>query len=167
MRAKSLQSVLTLCDPVDCSGQAPLSMGFFRQEYWSGLPYPPPGDLPWPGRDPPGCGRKERMSPPGTWQRWGSSRKNGAHAPVCVDECRLSLTLPSCANDWGAPSNPKFLQTWKLWKLRPLKLLYSASHTLKRGFEGAAGGCFAFFSPPADPALFSSIFSENEQKCLT
>ena len=26
--------------------QAPLSMGFFRQEYWSGLPCPPPGDLP-------------------------------------------------------------------------------------------------------------------------
>ena len=29
--------------------QAPLSMGFSRQEYWSGLPYPPPGDLPNPG----------------------------------------------------------------------------------------------------------------------
>ena len=26
--------------------QAPLSMGFSRQEYWSGLPFPPPGDLP-------------------------------------------------------------------------------------------------------------------------
>ena len=29
--------------------QAPLSMGFFRQDYWSGLPCPPPGDLPNPG----------------------------------------------------------------------------------------------------------------------
>ena len=29
--------------------QVPLSMGFFRQEYWSGLPFPPPGDLPDPG----------------------------------------------------------------------------------------------------------------------
>ena len=29
--------------------QAPLSMGFSRQEYWSGLPWPPPGDLPDPG----------------------------------------------------------------------------------------------------------------------
>ena len=29
--------------------QAPLSMGFSRQEYWSGLPFPPPGDLPDPG----------------------------------------------------------------------------------------------------------------------
>ena len=32
--------------------QAPLSMGFSRQEYWSGLPYPPPGDLPYPGIEP-------------------------------------------------------------------------------------------------------------------
>ena len=42
----------TLCDPMDCSRQAPLSMGFFRQEYWSGLPFPPPGDLPDPGIQP-------------------------------------------------------------------------------------------------------------------
>ena len=32
--------------------QAPLSMGFFRQEYWSGLPFPTPGDLPDPGIKP-------------------------------------------------------------------------------------------------------------------
>ena len=38
---------LTLCDPMDyVACQAPLSMGFFRKEYWSGLPHPPPGDLP-------------------------------------------------------------------------------------------------------------------------
>ena len=43
------QSYLTLCDPVDCS---PLSMGFSRQEYWSGLPFPSPGDLPNPGIKP-------------------------------------------------------------------------------------------------------------------
>ena len=41
--AKLLQSCPTLCDPV-----APLSMGFFRQEYWSGLACPPSGDLPNP-----------------------------------------------------------------------------------------------------------------------
>ena len=38
--AKSLQPCLTLCDPVDSSPQAPLSTGFSRQEYWSGLPFP-------------------------------------------------------------------------------------------------------------------------------
>ena len=32
--------------------QAPLSMGFSRQEYWNGLPFPSPGDLPNPGIDP-------------------------------------------------------------------------------------------------------------------
>ena len=31
---------------------APLSMGFSRQEYWSGLPFPPPGDLSHPGIEP-------------------------------------------------------------------------------------------------------------------
>ena len=47
----SPQSCLTLCDPVQAR-QAPLSMGFFRQEYWSGLPYPPPEDLPNPEIEP-------------------------------------------------------------------------------------------------------------------
>ena len=32
--------------------QAPLSTGFSRQEYWSGLPFPPPGDFPDPGMEP-------------------------------------------------------------------------------------------------------------------
>ena len=50
--AKSLQSCPTLCNPMDCSLPAPLSMGFSRQEYWSGLPCPPPGDLPDPGIEP-------------------------------------------------------------------------------------------------------------------
>ena len=39
------QLCVTLCDPMDCS-QAPLSMGFSRQEYWSSLPFPSPGDPP-------------------------------------------------------------------------------------------------------------------------
>ena len=38
--------------PWTVAHQAPLSMGFFRQEYWSGLPCPPPGDLPNPGTEP-------------------------------------------------------------------------------------------------------------------
>ena len=38
--------------PWTVTHQAPLSTGFFRQEYWSGLPCPPPGDLPDPGIEP-------------------------------------------------------------------------------------------------------------------
>ena len=37
--------------PGTVAHQAPLSMGFSRQEYWSGLPCPPPGDPPHPGMD--------------------------------------------------------------------------------------------------------------------
>jgi len=40
--AKSLQSCPTLYDPTDGSHQAPLSLGFSRQEHWSGLPFPSP-----------------------------------------------------------------------------------------------------------------------------
>ena len=42
----------TLCNPMDCSIQASPSMGFSRQEYWSGLPFPSPGDLPDSGIEP-------------------------------------------------------------------------------------------------------------------
>ena len=38
----------TLCDPWTVAPQAPLSVEFSRQEYWSGLPFPSPGDLPSP-----------------------------------------------------------------------------------------------------------------------
>ena len=40
-----------LCDPLDCSPPGS-SVGFSRHEYWSGLPFPPPGDLSNPGIEP-------------------------------------------------------------------------------------------------------------------
>ena len=46
------QPCLTLCDPMDCVHQTPRSMEFSRQEYWIGVPFPPPGDLPDPGIQP-------------------------------------------------------------------------------------------------------------------
>ena len=42
----------TFVTPWTVAHQAPLSMGFLRQEYWSGLPSHPPGDLPDPGTEP-------------------------------------------------------------------------------------------------------------------
>ena len=42
----------SLVTPWTVAHQAPLSMGFPRQEYWSGLPFPPPGDLSNPGMEP-------------------------------------------------------------------------------------------------------------------
>ena len=42
----------TLCNPMNCSRQAPLFMRFSSQAYWSGLPFPPPRDFPNPGLKP-------------------------------------------------------------------------------------------------------------------
>ena len=44
----SAQSCLTLCQCMDGSSPCSLSMGLSKQEYWSGLPFPPPEDLPNP-----------------------------------------------------------------------------------------------------------------------
>ena len=50
VRAKLLQSCPTLCDPIDPTAcQAPVSIGFSREEYWSGFRLPFPRDLPNPG----------------------------------------------------------------------------------------------------------------------
>ena len=52
MQAQSLSPVQLFVTPWTVALQAPLSMGFSRQEYWSGLPLPPPGYLPKPGIEP-------------------------------------------------------------------------------------------------------------------
>ena len=49
---KSLSRIRLFATPWTIARQAPLSMGFSRQEYWSGLPFPSPGDLPDPGIEP-------------------------------------------------------------------------------------------------------------------
>ena len=49
---QSISCVRFFATPWTVACQAPLSMGFSRQEYWSGLPFPSPGDLPDPGIDP-------------------------------------------------------------------------------------------------------------------
>ena len=52
MHAQWLNHIRLFATPWTVARQAPLSMGFSRQEYWSGLPCPPPGDLPDPGVKP-------------------------------------------------------------------------------------------------------------------
>ena len=57
------QSCLPLCDAMDC--QAPLSMEFSRQEYWSRLPFPFPRDLPDPRMPPASQADSLRSEAPG------------------------------------------------------------------------------------------------------
>ena len=70
-------------DSMDCvAHQVPLSMEFSRQEYWSGLQFPPPGDLPYPGIKlmspvaPALVGRFFTTDPPGKPISVTQSRKN-------------------------------------------------------------------------------------------
>ena len=93
--------------------QPPLSMGFSRQEYWSGLPFPPPGDLPEPGiepvspasaggfftAEPPGkpcveldpVGKKEQVQQ----TKWQTVRAEClGHLPEIPVWCRFSLSAP-------------------------------------------------------------------------
>ena len=52
MKVKLLSRVRLFTTPWTIAHQAPLSIEFSRQEYWSGLPFPSPGDLPNPGTEP-------------------------------------------------------------------------------------------------------------------
>ena len=69
-------SCVPLCYLWTTARQAPLSMGFLRQEHWRGLPLPPPGDLPDPGMEPASptahalAGRFFATMPPGKPQFW-------------------------------------------------------------------------------------------------
>ena len=76
------KSCLTLCDPMDCSPPGP--MGFSRPEYWSGLPFPSPGDLPKPGIEP--------MSP--AWQE-DSLSLNYLGSPLLLSAA-AAKSLQSC-----------------------------------------------------------------------
>ena len=58
--AQSFSHVRLFSAPWNVACQAPLSIEFSRQEYWSGVPFPTPGDLPDPGSNP-------HLSPPLHW----------------------------------------------------------------------------------------------------
>ena len=82
---KSLSHVQFFATPWTVAYQAPHSMGFPRQEYWSGLPFPSPGDLPDPGIEPgsPALQADALISEPP-----GSNRNEPI--PTATDYCRFA-----------------------------------------------------------------------------
>ena len=81
MRAQLLSCVQLFATPWTLAHQFPLSMGFSRQEYWSGLPFPSPGDLTNPGIEPASAasalvGRFFTTEPPGKPDFFKNSVKN-------------------------------------------------------------------------------------------
>ena len=78
MPAKSLQSCPTLCLPA----RLLCSWGFSRQEYWSGLPCPPQGDLPYSGIEP--------QSPVSPALQAGSLPLEPPDKPICMTMARYN-----------------------------------------------------------------------------
>ena len=92
--------------------QVPLSIGFIRQEYWSGLPFPPPGDLPFSGIEPESpmspelAGRFFTTEPPGgagfdPWVRKISWRKKWQPTPVFLPGKSLGQRSLAGYSPWG------------------------------------------------------------------
>ena len=77
----------TLCDSMTCACQAPLSMEFSRQEYWNGLPFPPPGDLPNIGINP------ASPATPALVGRFFATEPPGKPKVKCVIYCRITNYL--------------------------------------------------------------------------
>ena len=78
VKVKSLSRVRLFATPWTVAHQAPPSMGFSRQEYWSGLPFPSPGDLPNPGIEPRGPTLQAdalTFEPPGKPLLWTKQRR--------------------------------------------------------------------------------------------
>ena len=79
----------TICNPMD-SCQAPLFMEFSRQEYWSGLPCPSPGDLPAPGNEsvPPTLQVDSLLAEPsGKPKEGGGKIRQEWNSGICVCVC--------------------------------------------------------------------------------
>ena len=64
VKVKSLSHVRLFATQWTVAHQAPLSMGFSRQEYWSGLPFPAPGDFPDSGIEPTSLALQADSLPP-------------------------------------------------------------------------------------------------------
>ena len=89
----SLSRVRLFATPRTVARQAPRSMGFFRQEYWCGLPFPPPGDLPSPGIKPASpvlAGRFFTTEPPG---KPGATQTSPDPRPVTLSSATLNKSL--------------------------------------------------------------------------
>ena len=124
--------------PWTVAHQAPLSMGFSRQGYWSGLPFPSPGDLPDPGietRSPALQADSLRSEPPGKPESHRDKGDDGTHWFLCQGE--------SCVlwhREAGSPvrERPFRAPTQLFWPISPEQGDQS-SNSLMETWERRAG----------------------------
>ena len=79
---QSLSRVRLFVTPLTVAHQDPLSMAFSTQEYQSGLPFPPPGDLPDPGIEPGSPASSESQADSLPLSHWGEKLMNDAYSLI-------------------------------------------------------------------------------------
>ena len=107
------KSCLTLVTPWTVACQAPLSMGFSRQEYWSGLPFPSPGDLPDPGIEPASPALQAdsyQLSYEGSPSSVRSLKKQKSSKKTSTSAL---LSMPKSLTVWISTNYGKFLKRWE------------------------------------------------------
>ena len=82
--------------------QTPLSMGFSRQEYWSGLPFSSPGDLPNPGIEPVSPASPALQADSLPLSHWGSLRPPLGCPQTTLLQMPLQVQVVTCATDYMA-----------------------------------------------------------------
>ena len=117
---KSLSHTQLFVTPGTVAHQAPLSFGFFRQEYWSALPFPPLGDLPDPGIKPTSpaspvvTGGFFTTRSPGKPMGLGGLQKRRANVPYIAGTV-LSEEEEKYAGDMDRYDSHKCLEEAELW----------------------------------------------------
>ena len=121
------QSCPTLCDPMDCSppGSSVHGIFFFRQEYWSGLPFPSPGDLPDSGIKPVSLALQTDSLPLSQWcslraYKLGTNKEKSLLRQTARNECLGELTdLPNLKGQMGSRQTLRLQAVWvsggQLW----------------------------------------------------
>ena len=97
LHVKSLSRVRLFATPWTVAHQAPPSMGFSRQEYWSGLPFPSPGDFPNPGIEPrsPALQADALTSEPPEFSFTGTTPQIGAKVIRSIQFLQIITSSPS------------------------------------------------------------------------
>ena len=104
-KGSAAQPCPTLCDPTDCSHQAPLPTGFSRRGYWTGLSFPSPGDLPEPHID-----ASRYFYLPG--RQSGELKDTGRETRLPGFESRFGKTRERVP--WSRLLSPSVLRAWPL-----------------------------------------------------
>ena len=120
----------TLCDPWTVAYQAPLSMEFSRQEYWSGLPFPSPRALPDPGIEPRSpvlqvdALLSELLGKPQCRVLWFQSLVQ--ENPICC-----AATKPMCHNYWSLCALVSAHHNYWAHMLQLLKSVHLSSYSTR------------------------------------